>query len=46
MILCSLILRWQLVAGGDVMLLDVGWHMIAGGEVKLLDVEMAFGRWC
>jgi hypothetical protein len=40
--LCSLMLRWQLDAECCLML---RWQLDAAGDVMLLDVEMAVGRW-
>ena len=45
MIFYGLMLRWQLVAAGDVMYLVLRWGLGAGGDVIMPDVEMAVFRW-
>ena len=41
--LCSLMLRWELFAGGHVMQLDVKMGFVCCGDVMYLDVEIAAG---
>ena len=44
MILCSFLLRWQLLAGGDIIYLDVVTAVCRWCDVIELGVEMAVGR--